>query len=72
MSLITSTNNTCVVDTFSTLISVNFSTGLDNISNPKQIIEIFDVFGRKIKERNNIPLVYIYDDGTYERKFTIE
>ena len=56
MSLITSTNNTCVVDTFSTLISVNFSTGLDNMSNPKQIIEIFDVFGRKIRERNNIPL----------------
>jgi PKD repeat protein len=72
VSLITSTNNTCVVDTFSTLISVNFSTGLDNISNPKQIIEIFDVFGRKIRERNNIPLFYIYDDGTYERKFTIE
>ena len=30
---------------------------------------ITDLLGRKTKQTNNRPLLYIYDDGTIEKKF---
>jgi hypothetical protein len=30
------------------------------------------VLGRESKEENNVPLFYIYDDGTVEKKIIIE
>jgi len=39
---------------------------------PKQLIKIVDVLGRERPFKPNIPLLYIYNDGTVERKMIIE
>ena len=38
----------------------------------KRVIEIRDLFGREINIKTNAPLLYIYDDGTVERKILIK
>jgi hypothetical protein len=38
----------------------------------KRISKIFDMLGRETQVKNNIPLFYIYDDGTVEKKLIIE
>ena len=37
----------------------------------KKIIKIVDVFGRESNFKNH-PLLYIYDDGTVEKRIVIE
>ena len=44
---------------------------LDNY-NDKHLLRIFDITGRKTKEKRNTLLFYIYDDGTVEKKIIIE
>ena len=43
---------------------------LNNV--PKQLIKIVDVLGRETPFKPNTPLLYIYNDGTVERKMIIE
>jgi hypothetical protein len=51
---------------------VNF-TGIGELNNtPKQLIKIVDVLGRETPFKPNTPLLYIYNDGTVERKVIIE
>ena len=38
----------------------------------KRISKIFDILGRETQVKNNIPLFYIYDDGTVEKKLIVE
>ena len=42
------------------------------VSNPNcnnnQLIKIVDILGKESKEKKNIPLFYIFDDGTIEKK----
>ena len=38
----------------------------------RSLIKITDVLGRDIKGVKNEPLLYIYDDGTVEKKITFE
>ena len=38
----------------------------------KNLKEITNVLGRETKEKKNTPLLYIYDDGTVEKKIIIE
>ena len=38
----------------------------------KTILDIIDFTGRKTKAKPNLPLIYIYDDGTTEKKMIIE
>jgi len=38
----------------------------------KELIKITDVLGRETKGKKNEPLFYIYDDGTVEKRITIE
>ncbi len=42
-----------------------------NTSAPK-LLYILDVLGRKVKEKNNTPLFYIYDNGYTERKIILK
>jgi plastocyanin len=51
-----------------------FMTGLDNFSNndKKNLIQILDIFGRKTNIQKNKTLLYIFDDGSVERKFILE
>ena len=37
-----------------------------------KLINIIDFTGRKTKAKPNIPLIYIYDDGTTEKKMIVE
>jgi len=38
----------------------------------KELLKITDLFGRESKGNKNQPLFYIYDDGTVEKKITID
>ncbi len=38
----------------------------------RELLEVVDVLGRKIKYYTNQPLFYIYNEGTLERKIIIE
>ena len=38
----------------------------------KKVIQIVDIFGRETKGTKNEPLFYIYDDGTVEKRITID
>ena len=46
------------------------TTGLNDDKLEKEIIRIKDLFGRDVEERKNIPLFYIYDDGTVENNYS--
>ena len=54
--------------------SINENNGLNDnkvFPNNKQLIKIVDLLGREPKDLKSQPLFYIYDDGTVERKMTI-
>ena len=46
--------------------------GLDNGLCTKILKKITDVLGKETKKEHNTPLFYIYDDGTVEKKISIE
>ncbi len=55
---------------FSTNCSVS---AVDENKTPhKRLLKVVDVFGRSISPKPNIPLFYIFDDGTVEKKLIIE
>ena len=60
------------------LISVSLipdcsSTDVEEIKGSlKGLIKITDALGRSVKATNNNPLFYIFDDGTVEKRVTIE
>jgi hypothetical protein len=62
--------NDQVSDTDTVQIWCN-STDIEERGNLREIVGIYDVFGRKTKTTNQ-PLFYIYDDGTIEKKIIIE
>ena len=48
-------------------------TGIGELNNtPKQLIKIVDVLGRETPFKPNTPLLYIYNDGTVERKVVLK
>tara|TARA_B110001454_G_scaffold87112_1_gene83562 strand:+ start:227 stop:511 length:285 start_codon:yes stop_codon:yes gene_type:complete len=64
-------------DTFNstTLSASEFSlTDITETSNShiKEILKITDILGRETKAIKNKPLFYIYNDGTIEKRITIE
>jgi hypothetical protein len=50
----------------------NIEPGINDLNSSKQLINIVDVLGRETPFKPNTPLLYIYDDGTVERKMTIK
>ena len=49
------------------------TTGVSDIANNKSnLVKITDMLGQRTPYRKNTPLIYIYDDGTVEKKITIE
>lgn len=50
----------------------NIEPGINDPNSSKQLINIVDVLGRETPFKPNTPLLYIYDDGTVERKMTIK
>ena len=51
----------------STFTSVYLNNNLNN-----QLIKVIDILGRESNQKRNIPLFYIYNDGTVEKKIIIE
>ena len=54
---------------FSTNCSVS---GIDDKLPNKKLLKVVDIFGRTIFPKPNIPLLYIFDDGTVEKKLFVE
>ncbi len=55
---------------FSTNCSVS---GIDDNKNQrKKLIKVLDIFGREITPKPNIPLLYIFDDGSVEKKLVVK
>ena len=45
---------------------------ISEININRKLIRIVDLFGREVVKQNNIPLFYIYDDGTVEKRIIID
>ena len=45
---------------------------LDEAESKKKILKITDLLGQETPYKKNTPLFYIYDDGTVEKRITIE
>ena len=66
--LITDANG-CNSDT----VFYNYTTSsIDEINTDKKLLKITDLLGRETKGSKNQPLLYIYDDGTVEKRITID
>ena len=44
----------------------------EKVSNPRQVVSIKDMLGRKTQKKNNTFLLYIYDDGMVEKRLFLE
>jgi hypothetical protein len=49
-----------------------FTSSLTELTTSKNLIQILDMMGRETTFKPNTPLIYVYDDGTTEKVFTIE
>lgn len=62
------------LDDFRLHTDTNASVGVAHysIAKPKKLLRIVDLLGRESKPKPNVPLFYIYDDGTVEKRLIIE
>ena len=63
--------NGCVGEEMTIIVSIIISS-IEEINNTKILKKITDVLGKETKKEHNTPLFYIYDDGTVEKKISIE
>jgi len=60
-------------DETGSLYSSQDNSGVDELSNTnKTLVKILDMMGRETTFKPNIPLIYVYDDGSTERVFSVE
>ena len=52
--------------------SINSTFNIPKPNQNKEILKITDVLGREVETKQNIPLFYIYNDGTVEKKIIIQ
>ena len=52
--------------------SCDASVGITELTTSKNLIQILDMMGRETTFKPNTPLIYVYDDGSTEKVFTIE
>jgi hypothetical protein len=50
----------------------NQSSGIIELNGDKVVVKIVDVLGREIQETSNVPMIFIYSDGSRERVFKVE
>ena len=48
------------------------SLNINENPSPKHLISVKDLLGRESKPQKNVPFIEIYDDGTVEKKITID
>ena len=56
-----------VLSTDTTTVSI-----VEPLKQAKKLLRIIDILGRESKPQPNIPLFYLYDDGTVEKKVLLE
>ena len=71
-SVIETDVNGCVGEEVTLLVNVIISSIQDINTNSRKLTKITDVLGRESKEKSNITLFYIFDDGTVKKKIIIE
>jgi len=49
-----------------------FTTSLTELNSSKILIQILDLMGRETTFKPNTPLIYVYDDGSTEKVFSVE
>ena len=54
------------------IIVLNGTTAIGEHTTNKVLLKTIDILGRETKGTKNEPLFYIYDDGTVEKRITIE
>jgi hypothetical protein len=64
--------NGCVGDTVSLSVSIIITSSIEEINSTRKLNKITDILGRKSNQKKNTPLFYKYDDGTVEKRITIE
>ena len=62
MSFSTNCNNDCSASTV----------GINELTTSKNLIQILDMMGRETTFKPNTPLIYVYDDGSIEKVFSVE
>ena len=65
-------NNNWAKDSWTNFRADCNATGITDYSGQRKLIKVLDVFGRSITPKPNIPLLYIYSDGTTEKKLIIK
>jgi len=70
-----STANWTYVDpqtTFSEDCNNDCTASLTEITTSKNLVQILDLMGRETSFKPNTPLIYVYDDGSIEKVFSVE
>ena len=49
-----------------------FTASLNELTTTKNLIQILDLMGRETSFKTNTPLIYVYDDGSIEKVFSME
>ena len=60
------------VDSWTSFSNNCFATNISGVTNNKKLIRVIDIHGREINPKPNIPLIYIYSDGSREKKIFIQ
>ena len=63
---------TWAVDTWTNFSNNCFPTHVNGVTNNKKLIRVIDIHGRIINPKPNIPLIYIYSDGSREKRIFIQ
>jgi hypothetical protein len=50
----------------------DISATVDNISPKKTLVKVIDILGRENESKNSLPKIFIYEDGTIEKKIIVE
>ena len=50
----------------------NCTSSLNELTTSKNLIQILDMMGRETPFKPNTPLIYVYDDGSIEKVFSVE
>ena len=60
------------VDSWTTFSNNCFPNHVNGVTNNKKLIRVIDIHGRIISPKPNIPLIYIYSDGSREKRIFIQ
>ena len=71
-SVIETDVNGCDGEEVTLLVNVIINSVEDINTNSRKLTKITDVLGRESKEKSNVPLFYIFDDGTVKKRIIVE